>query len=74
MNDPFPCCRSGAEGGLTRSLCIHPLGQDTFVFAVCQDHKLRMWSCRTLDCVLQVDMLDYVPGNLDPNTTMVGGQ
>ena len=28
---------------------------------------------QTQDCVMIVDMLEYVPGNLDPTKTMVGG-
>ena len=38
--------RGGSDAQTSLSLEIHPLGQDNFIFAVCQDHKLRMWSTK----------------------------
>lgn len=31
---------------LVLSLAVRELEEDSFVFALCQDHKLRMWSLR----------------------------
>ncbi|XP_056108033.1 nuclear pore complex protein Nup160 isoform X1 [Rhinichthys klamathensis goyatoka] len=43
------------------SLAVHQLEDDTFVFALCQDHKLRMWSFKHQMCLLVTDMLEYMP-------------
>ncbi|XP_051916119.1 nuclear pore complex protein Nup160 [Hippocampus zosterae] len=34
---------------------------DSLVLAVCLDHKLRLWSLRDQACLLEADMLDYMP-------------
>lgn len=31
---------------LVLSLAVRELEEDSFIFALCQDHKLRMWSFR----------------------------
>ncbi|XP_056595855.1 nuclear pore complex protein Nup160 isoform X2 [Triplophysa dalaica] len=46
---------------LAISLVVHQLEDDTFVFALCQDHKLRMWSFKLQMCLLVTDMLEYMP-------------
>ncbi|RXN36925.1 nuclear pore complex Nup160 [Labeo rohita] len=46
---------------LAISLAVHQLEDDTFIFALCQDHKLRMWSFKNQMCLLVTDMLDYMP-------------
>ncbi|XP_020509237.3 nuclear pore complex protein Nup160 [Labrus bergylta] len=46
---------------LVSSLCVRELEEDSFIFALCQDHKLRMWSVREQACLLEADMLDYMP-------------
>uniref|UniRef100_A0A8C1TC12 Nucleoporin 160 n=1 Tax=Cyprinus carpio TaxID=7962 RepID=A0A8C1TC12_CYPCA len=46
---------------LAISLAVHQLEDDTFIFALCQDHKLRMWSLKHQMCLLVTDMLDYMP-------------
>eukprot|EP00066_Takifugu_rubripes_P016720 XP_011605986.1 PREDICTED: LOW QUALITY PROTEIN: nuclear pore complex protein Nup160 [Takifugu rubripes] len=46
---------------LVLSLAVRELEEDSFVFALCQDHKLRMWSLREQACLLEADMLDYMP-------------
>uniref|UniRef100_A0A8C1LB86 Nucleoporin 160 n=1 Tax=Cyprinus carpio TaxID=7962 RepID=A0A8C1LB86_CYPCA len=46
---------------LAISLAVHQLEDDTFIFALCQDHKLRMWSFKHQMCLLVTDMLDYMP-------------
>uniref|UniRef100_A0A671P196 Nuclear pore complex protein Nup160-like n=1 Tax=Sinocyclocheilus anshuiensis TaxID=1608454 RepID=A0A671P196_9TELE len=46
---------------LAISLAVHQLEDDTFIFALCQDHKLRMWSFKHQMCLLVTDMLEYMP-------------
>ncbi|KAL6106123.1 nup160 [Pungitius sinensis] len=46
---------------LALSLAVREMEEDTFIFALCQDHKLRMWSIREQACLLEADMLDYMP-------------
>lgn len=48
---------------LVLSLAVRELEEDSFVFALCQDHKLRMWSLRvrTIERVL-----GHQPGRNDP--------
>uniref|UniRef100_A0A673J4P1 Nuclear pore complex protein Nup160-like n=1 Tax=Sinocyclocheilus rhinocerous TaxID=307959 RepID=A0A673J4P1_9TELE len=46
---------------LAISLAVHQLEDDTFIFALCQDHKLRMWSLKHQMCLLVTDMLEYMP-------------
>jgi nuclear pore complex protein Nup160 len=42
----------GAAAEAAVSLAIHPVGNDTYVFGLCKDHKVRMWSasecCRVI--------------------------
>ncbi|XP_036390935.1 nuclear pore complex protein Nup160 [Megalops cyprinoides] len=47
------------------SLAVRQLEHDTFIFALCQDHKLRMWSYRDQLCLMVADMLDYMPVSRD---------
>ncbi|XP_066505753.1 nuclear pore complex protein Nup160 isoform X2 [Hoplias malabaricus] len=46
---------------LAVSMAAWPLEDDTFVFALCHDHKLRVWSFKEQQCVLVADLLEYVP-------------
>ncbi|KAI4883556.1 hypothetical protein NFI96_023353 [Prochilodus magdalenae] len=46
---------------LAVSLAAWSLEDDTFIFALCQDHKLRVWSFKEQQCLLVADLLDYVP-------------
>uniref|UniRef100_A0A673IH03 Nucleoporin 160 n=1 Tax=Sinocyclocheilus rhinocerous TaxID=307959 RepID=A0A673IH03_9TELE len=46
---------------LAISLAVHQLEDDTFIFTLCQDHKLRMWSFKHQMCLLVTDMLEYMP-------------
>ncbi|XP_040265174.1 nuclear pore complex protein Nup160 [Bufo bufo] len=43
------------------SLAVHCLENDAFIFALCQDHKLRMWSYKDQTCLMESDMLEFVP-------------
>lgn len=33
---------------LVLSLAVRELEEDSFIFALCQDHRLRMWSLRVM--------------------------
>ncbi|XP_062403164.1 nuclear pore complex protein Nup160 [Sardina pilchardus] len=46
---------------LALSLAVRQLEDDTFIFALCQDHKLRMWSFKEQVCLMVADMLEYLP-------------
>ncbi|XP_069028887.1 nuclear pore complex protein Nup160 [Embiotoca jacksoni] len=46
---------------LVLSLAVRELEEDSFIFALCQDHRLRMWSFREQACLLEADMLEYMP-------------
>ncbi|XP_061578278.1 nuclear pore complex protein Nup160 [Cololabis saira] len=46
---------------LALSLAVRELEEDSFIFALCQDHRLRMWSFKVQACLLDVDMLEYMP-------------
>ncbi|XP_041851953.1 nuclear pore complex protein Nup160 [Melanotaenia boesemani] len=46
---------------LVLSLAVRELEEDSFIFALCQDHRLRMWSLKNQACLLEADMLDYMP-------------
>uniref|UniRef100_A0AAQ5ZZR4 Nucleoporin 160 n=1 Tax=Amphiprion ocellaris TaxID=80972 RepID=A0AAQ5ZZR4_AMPOC len=46
---------------LVLSLAVRELEEDSFIFALCQDHRLRMWSLREQACLLEADMLEYLP-------------
>ncbi|XP_018598836.1 nuclear pore complex protein Nup160 [Scleropages formosus] len=47
------------------SLAVRLLEDDTFIFALCQDHKLRMWSYKDQLCLMVADMLEYMPVSRD---------
>ncbi|KAM4618869.1 nuclear pore complex protein Nup160 isoform 2-T2 [Polymixia lowei] len=50
-----------SPGDLALSLAVRELEEDSFIFALCQDHKLRMWSFRDQACLMEADMLEYMP-------------
>ncbi|XP_063052787.1 nuclear pore complex protein Nup160 [Engraulis encrasicolus] len=43
------------------SLAVRQFDDDPFIFALCQDHKLRMWSYKEQVCLMVADMLEYLP-------------
>ncbi|KAM4617495.1 nuclear pore complex protein Nup160 [Discoglossus pictus] len=51
------------------SLAVHCLEHDAFLFALCQDHKLRMWSYKDQMCLMVADMLEFVPVSKDLRQT-----
>lgn len=50
-----------APSDLVLSLAVREVEDNSFIFALCQDHKLRMWSFRDQMCLLEADMLEYMP-------------
>ncbi|XP_037539262.1 nuclear pore complex protein Nup160 [Nematolebias whitei] len=50
-----------SSADLVLSLAVRELEEDSFVFALGQDHKLRMWSLTDQTCLLEADMLKYMP-------------
>lgn len=44
----FVSCDSGdgvpSDGVVSAQ--IHPISKETYVFALCQDYKIRVWSCK----------------------------
>ncbi|XP_008309467.1 nuclear pore complex protein Nup160 [Cynoglossus semilaevis] len=46
---------------LVVGLAVHELEDDSFIFSLCQDHRLRTWSLRDQVCLLELDMLDFMP-------------
>uniref|UniRef100_A0A8C5QNX6 Nucleoporin 160 n=1 Tax=Leptobrachium leishanense TaxID=445787 RepID=A0A8C5QNX6_9ANUR len=53
--------RDPGPGHLPVSLAVHCLEEDAFIFSLCQDHKLRMWSYKDQMCLMVADMLEFVP-------------
>eukprot|EP00095_Tigriopus_kingsejongensis_P000570 snap_masked-scaffold372_size192401-processed-gene-0.15 protein:Tk00570 transcript:snap_masked-scaffold372_size192401-processed-gene-0.15-mRNA-1 annotation:"nuclear pore complex protein nup160-like protein" len=54
------------------SLAVHPLYNDVYIFGLCKDHKIRMWSSSTFDCVMVEDVLSYSAA--DPSQVQPGSQ
>uniref|UniRef100_A0A3P9ILY1 Nucleoporin 160 n=1 Tax=Oryzias latipes TaxID=8090 RepID=A0A3P9ILY1_ORYLA len=50
-----------SPGDLVLSMAVRELEEDSFIFALCQDHRLRMWSLREQACLLEIDILEYMP-------------
>ncbi|KAG2462145.1 nuclear pore complex protein Nup160 [Polypterus senegalus] len=63
----MPTAIRGDQGHLDTplSLAVRQLESDTFIFSLCQDHKLRMWSYKDQICLLVADMLEYMPVSHD---------
>uniref|UniRef100_A0A8C4PML3 Nucleoporin 160 n=1 Tax=Equus asinus asinus TaxID=83772 RepID=A0A8C4PML3_EQUAS len=67
----MPTAIRGDQGPSDRplSLAVHCVEHDAFIFALCQDHKLRMWSYKDQMCLMVADILEYVPVNKDLRLT-----
>ncbi|XP_054999227.1 nuclear pore complex protein Nup160 [Sorex araneus] len=67
----MPTAIRGDQGPSDRplSLAVHCMERDAFIFALCQDHKLRMWSYKDQMCLMVADMLEFVPVNKDLRLT-----
>ncbi|XP_030189635.1 nuclear pore complex protein Nup160 [Lynx canadensis] len=63
----MPTAIRGDQGPSDRplALAVHCVEHDAFIFALCQDHKLRMWSYKDQMCLMVADMLEYVPVTKD---------
>ncbi|KAK0176406.1 hypothetical protein PV328_000545 [Microctonus aethiopoides] len=44
------------EGQVAMSLVIHTCGNDTYLFALCREGNVRMWSCNKAQCVAVADV------------------
>ncbi len=55
---------SSAVAEAAVGLAVHPVGIDTYVFGLCKDHKVRMWSAETSDCVMVEDVLAFTTRDL----------
>ncbi|KAL4225759.1 hypothetical protein ACF0H5_016448 [Mactra antiquata] len=52
--------RSGQEPSHSVcSLVIQPVRGEACIFAVCRDHRLRVWSCKTHECMVVTNLLDF---------------
>ncbi|XP_066217650.1 nuclear pore complex protein Nup160 [Saccopteryx leptura] len=67
----MPTAIRGDQGTSDRplSLAVHCAENDAFVFALCQDHKLRMWSYKDQMCLMVSNILEYVPVKKDLRLT-----
>ncbi|XP_063014518.1 nuclear pore complex protein Nup160 [Melospiza melodia melodia] len=55
----------GGPSDVPVSLSVHCLDHDAFLFALCQDHKLRMWSYKDQMCLMVADLLEFMPVSRD---------
>ncbi|XP_060078941.1 nuclear pore complex protein Nup160-like [Ylistrum balloti] len=54
--------RSGQEAtDSATSMVIQMFRGDVYIFAVCRDHKLRIWSTKTRECILAYNLLECCP-------------
>ncbi|KTF73989.1 hypothetical protein cypCar_00024315 [Cyprinus carpio] len=56
---------------LAISLAVHQLEDDTFIFALCQDHKLRMWSFKLVASENNRYSLDHISTQFTTQETLV---
>uniref|UniRef100_A0A670JE48 Nucleoporin 160 n=1 Tax=Podarcis muralis TaxID=64176 RepID=A0A670JE48_PODMU len=63
----MPTAIRGDQGPseLPVSLSVHCREHDALLFALYQDHKLRMWSYKDQMCLMVADMLEFVPVSKD---------
>eukprot|EP00062_Callorhinchus_milii_P024732 gi/632984957/ref/XP_007909410.1/ PREDICTED: nuclear pore complex protein Nup160 isoform X1 [Callorhinchus milii] len=61
----MPTAIRGEQGpsDLPVSLAVQLLEHDAFIFALCQDHKLRLWSYKDQLCLMVADLLVFMPAN-----------
>lgn len=45
-----------SEGQVAMSLVIHTCGNETYLFALCREGNVRMWSCNKAQCVAVADV------------------
>ncbi|XP_062566399.1 nuclear pore complex protein Nup160-like isoform X5 [Saccostrea cucullata] len=58
-----PAAMRGSHESLESAtgLVIHPYRGDMYIFAICRDHRLRVWSTRTHECVAVYNVLETCP-------------
>ena len=59
----FGAANDGVSAEAAVSLAIHPIQSDVYVFALCRDHKIRMWLASSSDCVMVSDVLMSTTAN-----------
>lgn len=64
--------RPGDGSEAVLSLVIHPIQSEVYIFALCKDHKIRMWLTSTNDCVMVADVL--CGQKQGPNQLLLGAQ
>ncbi|CAC5366839.1 NUP160 [Mytilus coruscus] len=55
------------------SIVVQPFKGDPYIFTVCRDYKLRIWSANTLECVFVFNMLDLRPEKAQTHPTPYAG-
>ncbi|XP_046552449.1 LOW QUALITY PROTEIN: nuclear pore complex protein Nup160-like [Haliotis rubra] len=63
------------DAGTATGIVIHSIHGEDFIFCVCRDHKLRMWSAKTRECILAYNLLDFLSSrdqSLPPVTSTSG--
>lgn len=58
-----PAAMRGSQGSLesVTGLVIQPFRGDTYIFAICRDHKIRIWSTKNHECVSIYNILETCP-------------
>ena len=62
----------GVSAEAAVSLAIHPIQSDVYVFALCRDHKIRMWLASSSDCVMVSDVLMSTTANTTSSAKVDG--
>ncbi|XP_072374893.1 nuclear pore complex protein Nup160 [Scyliorhinus torazame] len=52
------------------SLAVQLVEHDAFIFALCQDHKLRLWSYKDQICLMVADLLIFMPASKELRHTI----
>ncbi|XP_053384862.1 nuclear pore complex protein Nup160-like isoform X2 [Mercenaria mercenaria] len=66
--------RSGQEPAHTVcSLVIQAVRNEACIFAVCKDHRLRVWSCKTHECMVVTNLLDFSPDGVHVQSMSLAG-
>ncbi|XP_071104860.1 nuclear pore complex protein Nup160-like isoform X1 [Haliotis cracherodii] len=63
------------DAGTATGIVIHSIHGEDFIFCVCRDHKLRMWSAKTRECILAYSLLEFLSSrdqSLPPVTSTSG--
>eukprot|EP00794_Sanderia_malayensis_P016776 gene16776-18471_t len=44
-----------------QSVTVEAAGESNYVFALCRDLKIRIWSCKSLECIEEEDLVSFLP-------------